>query len=48
MVDVVRGNFSSLLPRVEECIRRCDFVGEEQKRFLYYAMNLGVGIYNPL
>lgn len=27
MVDVVRENFSALLPRVEECVRRCDFVG---------------------
>lgn len=29
MVDVVRSNFSALLPRIEECIRRCDFVGEQ-------------------
>ena len=28
MVDVVRDNFSALLPRVEQCIRECDFVGE--------------------
>ena len=27
MVDVVSGNFAALLPRIEECIRECDFVG---------------------
>ena len=28
MVDVVRDNFSALLPRVEELINECDFVGK--------------------
>ena len=31
MVDVVRGNFAALLPRIEECIRECDFVGESER-----------------
>lgn len=26
MVDVVRDNFSSLFPRIEECIKECDFL----------------------
>ena len=28
MVDVVCDNFTALLPRIEQCIRECDFVGE--------------------
>lgn len=31
MVDVVRGNFAALLPRIEECIRECDFIGESER-----------------
>lgn len=30
MVDVVRENFQALLPKVEESIQRCDFVGEDK------------------
>ena len=28
MVEVVSSNFAAVFPRVEECVQRCEFVGE--------------------